>query len=123
MAPYRPPGSVSVVSVSVATAALEDDTAADANLERVVGERARLSAALTDAGWSIGPSATNFLLADFGSAERAADVAEALLRRGLVPRTFGPSHPLAAHLRLTIRDTAQNDRLIAAALEIESETS
>ena len=119
MAPYRPPGSVSVVSVSVATAALEDDTATDANLERVVGERARLARALAEAGWSIGPSVTNFLLADFGNPERAAAVAEAMLRRGLVPRTFGPTHPLAAHLRLTIRDTAQNDRLIAAALEIE----
>ena len=123
MAPYRPPGSVSVVSVSVATAALEDDTATDANLDRVVGERARLSAALIEAGWSIGPSVPNFLLADFGTAERAAAVAEALLRRGLVPRTFGPSHPLAAHLRLTIRDRAQNDRLIAAGGEVEAGTS
>lgn len=119
MAPYRPPGSVSVVSVSLATAALEDDTATDANLERVVGERARLASALTEAGWSIGPSVTNFLLADFGTAERAADVANAMLRRGLVPRTFGPSHALAGHLRLTIRDTGENDRLIAAAVEIE----
>ena len=120
LAPYRPPGSVSVVSVSVATAALEDDTATDVNLERVVGERARLARALTEAGWSIGPSVTNFLLADFGTPERAAAVAEAMLRRGLVPRTFGPTHPLAAHLRLTIRDTYQNDRLIAAAIEIEA---
>jgi histidinol-phosphate/aromatic aminotransferase/cobyric acid decarboxylase-like protein len=42
-----------------------------------------------------------------------------MLRRGLVPRTFGPTHSLAAHLRLTIRDTVQNDRLIGAAVEIE----
>jgi histidinol-phosphate aminotransferase len=119
MAPYRPPGSVSVVSVSVAAAALEDDSATAVNLERVVGERARLASALIEAGWSIGPSVTNFLLADFATAEHAADVAESMLRRGLVPRTFGPSHPLAAHLRLTIRDSAQNDRLIAAAVEIE----
>ncbi|MCI0347316.1 MAG: aminotransferase class I/II-fold pyridoxal phosphate-dependent enzyme [Chloroflexi bacterium] len=120
LAPYRPPGSVSVVSVSVATAALEDDTALDANLERVVSERARLSDELTAAGWSVGPSVTNFLLVGFGSPERAAEVAEAMLRRGLVPRTFGPRHPLADHLRLTIRDRGQNDRLIDAAREIES---
>jgi histidinol-phosphate aminotransferase len=119
MAPYRPPGSVSVVSVSIGTAALEDDEATDANLERVVAERSRLAAGLTEAGWSIGPSVTNFLLASFGSAERAAAVAEAMLCRGLVPRTFGPQHPLADHLRLTIRDTAGNDRLIEAAREIE----
>ena len=119
MAPYRPPGSVSVVSVSVATAALEDDGAIDRNLERVVGERARVVTALSEVGWSIGPSVTNFVLASLGSAERAAAVAESLLRRGLVPRTFGPTHPLADHLRLTIRDATQNDRLIAAAIEIE----
>ena len=119
LAPYRPPGSVSVISVSVGTAALTDDGATDANLERVVGERARLAAGLAAAGWSIGPSVTNFLLADLGSAERAAAVAEALLRRGLVPRTFGPGHRLADHLRLTIRDRAQDDRLLTAAHEIE----
>jgi histidinol-phosphate/aromatic aminotransferase/cobyric acid decarboxylase-like protein len=32
-----------------------------------------------------------------------------------VPRTFGADHPLAAALRLTVRDAAGNDRLIEAA--------
>jgi histidinol-phosphate/aromatic aminotransferase/cobyric acid decarboxylase-like protein len=36
-----------------------------------------------------------------------------------VPRTFGPGHPLASHLRITVRDAAQDDRLIAAAHELE----
>ena len=39
-----------------------------------------------------------------GRAERAAAAAEGLLRRGLVPRTFPAGHPLAAFLRLTVRD-------------------
>ena len=69
----------------------------------------------------MGPSATNFLLAGLGSAERAAATAEGLLRRGLVPRTFGAGHPLRDHLRVTIRNTAENDRLIAAAREIGAE--
>jgi histidinol-phosphate/aromatic aminotransferase/cobyric acid decarboxylase-like protein len=38
-----------------------------------------------------------------------------------VPRTFGAAHPLSDHLRLTVRDTAENDRLIAAAREIATE--
>ena len=63
----------------------------------------------------MGPSVTNFVLVDFDTTERAAAVAEALLSRGLVPRTFGSGHLLADHLRLTIRATAENDRLIAAA--------
>jgi histidinol-phosphate aminotransferase len=120
IAPYRPPGSVSTISVTVVTAALADPTGMHANVARVDAERDRLADALRAAGWSIGPTVTNFLLADFGTTERAAAVATGLLRRGLVPRTFGAGHPLAHALRLTIRDRAGNDRLIAAATEIEA---
>lgn len=121
--PYRPPGSVSVISVTIATEALLDDTILDANLERVVRERTRLSGALRDAGWSVGRSVTNFVLVDFATPERAAAVAEALLTRGLVPRTFPAGHPLASQLRLTVRDPHENDRLIAIAQALAKETS
>ena len=63
-----------------------------------------MSEALRALGWSVGPSVTNFILVDFGSPERAAEVAEGLLRRGLVPRTFAAGHPIADYLRLTVRD-------------------
>ena len=119
MAPFRPPGSVSTVSVSVVTAALLDPAAMVANVARVDAERDRLSDALRAAGWSVGPSVTNFLLVDLGTVERAAATATGLLHRGLVPRTFPAGHPLAHCLRLTIRDRAGNDRLVAAAREIE----
>ena len=120
MAPFRPPGSVSTVSVSVVTAALLDPAAMAANVARVDAERDRLSDALRAAGWSVGPSVTNFLLVDLGTVERAAATATGLLHRGLVPRTFPAGHPLAHCLRLTIRDRAGNDRLVAAAREIET---
>jgi histidinol-phosphate aminotransferase len=123
MNPYRPPGSVATVSVTVVTEALLDPTLAAANVERVAAERTRLSAALTAAGWSVGPSITNFLLVAFGSADRAAAVAVALLSRGLVPRAFPDTHPLADHLRVTVRNPEQNDRLISAAREIEAEAA
>ncbi len=121
--PYRPPGSVSVLSVSVVTDALRDRAWLADNVARLAAERERLAAALADAGWRVRPSVTNFLLVDFGSVERAAAAAEALLRRGLVPRTFGPGHPLADHLRITVRWGDENERLIAAAREIETETA
>jgi histidinol-phosphate aminotransferase len=108
------------VSVTVVTEALRDPTLAATNVERVAAERARLSAALTDTGWSVGPSITNFLLVDLGSVDRAAAAAEALLERGLVPRTFPESHPLADHLRLTVRSPQENDRLIEAARDLEA---
>ena len=80
MNPYRPPGSVSTVSVTIVTEALLDPAILESNLERVTTERGRLAVGLTAAGWSVGPSVTNFLLVDFGSPERAAATAE------------GPSH-------------------------------
>lgn len=112
---YRPPGSVSTISVTLVTEALRDPAILDTNLERVRRERTRLSEALRAAGWSVGPSVTNFVLADLGSPARAAVIADGLLARGLVPRTFGAGHPLAGQLRLTVRDPEENDRLIAAA--------
>jgi histidinol-phosphate aminotransferase len=121
IAPYRPPGSVSTVSVTVVTAALDEPEAMAANVARVEAERTRLTDALRDAGWDVGPTVTNFLLVDFGTPDRAAETATGMLRRGLVPRTFGEGHPLAHCLRLTIRDRAGDDRLIAAAREIEAE--
>ena len=121
IAPYRPPGSVSTISVTVVTEALADPRGMLANVARVDAERDRLAEELRAAGWSVGPTATNFLLVDFATAERAATVATGLLRRGLVPRTFGAGHPLAHALRLTIRDRVGNDRLIAAARDVEGE--
>jgi histidinol-phosphate aminotransferase len=121
--PYRPPGSVSTISVTVVTEALRDPRGMVANVARVDAERDRLADALRAAGWSAGPSVTNFLLVDFGTPDRAASTATGLLRRGLVPRTFPAGHPLEHCLRLTIRDRTGNDRLIAAAREIEGERS
>jgi histidinol-phosphate aminotransferase len=118
MAPYRPPGSVSVVSVSIAADMLLDDGAVAAGRDRIERERTRLQAGLRGAGWHVGESVTNFVLVDFGTAERAATVAEGLLERGLVPRTFPAGHPLAHCLRLTVRNEDQDDRLIAAAREL-----
>lgn len=121
--PYRPPGSVSTVSVTVVTEALLDDAVASRNVARVSTERERFSDALRAAGWKVEPSVTNFVLVDFGSAARAASAAEALLRSGLVPRTFPAGHPLADHLRLTVRDGAENDRLIAVATATDPEAT
>jgi histidinol-phosphate aminotransferase len=103
------------------TEALLDPHVLEGNLARVEHERDRLAEALSAAGWTVGPSVTNFLLVDFGSAERAAATAEGLLARGLVPRTFPAGHPLAAYLRLTVRDRHENDRLIEAARQLSSE--
>ncbi|HEY7826937.1 MAG TPA: aminotransferase class I/II-fold pyridoxal phosphate-dependent enzyme, partial [Candidatus Limnocylindrales bacterium] len=117
--PYRPPGSVSTISVTVVTRALGDPEVLTANLARVESERGRLADALQAAGWRPEPSVTNFLLVPFHDPAAAAAVATALVARGLVPRTFPADHPLAHCLRLTVRDREQDDRLIAAAESID----
>jgi histidinol-phosphate aminotransferase len=115
IATYRPPGSVSVVSVGVATALLRDDELLRERVAAIVDERTRLSAGLSAAGWHVQPSRTNFILVEFESAEEAERVAEGLLSRGLIPRTFPDGHPLAHALRLTVRNREQDDRVIEAA--------
>ena len=115
---YRPPGSVGTVSATAVTAAFRDGAAMRENVERVERERPRLAAALAEVGWDPQPSVTNFLLLDLATAERSEAAANALMARGLVPRTFGHGHPLAHCLRVTVRDPDEDDRLIDAAREI-----
>jgi histidinol-phosphate aminotransferase len=118
IAVYRPPGSVSNVSVDVAAALLSDAALAPSRVASIAEERGRFSDALRDAGWDPQPSTTNFLLVAFPSTGAAETAAEGLLSRGLVPRTFPAEHPLAHCLRLTVRNREQDDRLVAAAREI-----
>jgi histidinol-phosphate/aromatic aminotransferase/cobyric acid decarboxylase-like protein len=109
---------VSIPSVAVVAAALRDPAALRANVTRVTAERARLAAGLASLGAPASPSVTNFLLVGLGDRDRAAAAADRLLGRGLVPRTFGRAHPLADHVRFTVRSPAEDDRLLAALAEI-----
>jgi histidinol-phosphate aminotransferase len=115
---YRPPGSVTNISVDVAAALLGDPGIAPARVAEVSAERERFRAGLRDAGWAPEPSSTNFLLVDFATPAAAGAAAEGLLSRGLVPRTFPASHPLAHCLRLTVRSATENDRLLASARDL-----
>lgn len=117
---YRPPGSVSIVSVEVAAALLPHPTLVQDRVDEVRAERERFAAALTDAGWTVHPSSTNFVLVSFDSPDAADAVAEGLLARGLIPRTFPADHPLDHCIRLTVRNREQDDRLIAAARDMSA---
>jgi len=114
IAVYRPPGSVTTISVDIAAALLADDGIASARVAEVSAERERFRAGLRDAGWAPEPSTTNFVLVDFATPAATGIAAEGLLSRGLVPRTFPASHPLAHCLRLTVRSAAENERLLVA---------
>ncbi len=112
---FRAPASVSTVSAALATASFRRPELAAANVARIVEQRSRLLRELAGLGWSPYPSESNFILIRFSSPAAAESAAEALLRVGLVPRSFGSDHAFADCLRLTVRSAQENDRLIEAA--------
>ena len=118
IAVYRPPGSVSNISVDVAAALLRDPNLAASRVATIAAERERFIGRLREVGWDPQPSTTNFVLVTFPSAADAEAAAEGLLARGLIPRTFGEGHPLANCLRLTVRNREQDDRLVEVAGEL-----
>jgi len=109
---FRPPGSISTVSATVAAAALRRPELAAANAAALGEEREWLAGRLADTGCRAYPSVTNFLLCRIGSQDEAEALTDHLLRGGIVPRTFGPANPLRGHLRFTVRDRAENERLL-----------
>jgi histidinol-phosphate aminotransferase len=117
---YRAPASVGTVSAALAEAALRRPELAAANVSRISEQRARLIVELANLGWHPFPSQSNFILIRFSSVAAAGEAADGLLGRGLVPRTFGPGHPFADCLRLTVRSAQENDRLIHAARGFKS---
>ncbi len=68
----RPPNSVSRVTARVAAAAFRDLPAMRSQVAAVVAEREPFAAGLADAGATVYPSVTNFLLTDWGSPENCA---------------------------------------------------
>ena len=73
----------------------------------IKAERERLGAQLAELGLEVRDSAANFLLVRAGR-----EAAPALLRSGLVVRTFGASHSLADYIRVTVRRPEENARLV-----------
>jgi histidinol-phosphate/aromatic aminotransferase/cobyric acid decarboxylase-like protein len=108
----RPPGSISTVSAAIGATALRRPELAAANALTLGAERERLAAGLAAIGLPPYRSLTNFLLCPFGDRAAAEQATEHLLRHGIVARTFGAEHPLADHLRFTVRDRRQDERLV-----------
>jgi len=108
----RPPGSISVVSAALGAQAMSDISGMRQRVQQVIAERARLHRGLQALDLEARDSAANFLLVQTG---RSA--APALLKKGLVVRTFPATSLLAEYIRVTVRRPEENDRLIAALAE------
>jgi histidinol-phosphate aminotransferase len=108
----RPPGSIASISVEVAMAALASPERMRGQVAAIAAERTRLGAELDRLGFRVLPSLTNFLLCEVGAS--AGPLGGALMRRGLVVRTYGDGGPLEGYLRFTVRSRDEDDRLIRA---------
>ena len=105
----RPPGSLSVVSEALAVHALGDQEGMRRRVTQIIDARETLRTALAKLGLDVLPSAGNFLLVRTGDGAAAA-----LLRQGLVVRTFPVGSPLAGLIRITVRTEEANARLVQA---------
>ena len=101
-----------VLSAALGAQALTDVDGMRQRVRQVKDERARLQTGLQALGLEVRDSAANFLLVQTG---RSA--APALLKKGLVVRTFPATSLLAEYIRVTVRRPAENDRLVAALME------
>jgi len=110
----RLPLSVGSPTEALALGALSDPEAARARHRQIVDERRRLAATLERHGCRVLDSVANFVA--FRPAD-AAELATALLRRGLVVRAYDTG-PMAGWLRATARTAPDNDRLLAALDEL-----
>ncbi len=95
----------------VGVAALEDLPHMHANAARIRATRTRLTDALTTRGWTVQPSATNFLFAR-PPRGNAAELFDALRAAHLYVRYF-PGETTGEWLRITIGTDDQTDTLLA----------
>jgi len=111
----RPPFNVNALAQAGALAALADASHMQRCVAATMRELTRVTQGLRQLGLAVGPSATNFLLVQFGAG--AAAIYQALLERGVIVRPLG-NYGLPGHLRISIGLPAHNDRLLAALAEL-----
>jgi histidinol-phosphate aminotransferase len=99
------------VSMLAAAAALEDQAYARSTWENVKSERARVSAELTQLGWTVLPSQANFVLAGVPGG-RGKEMYLGLKNQGILVRHFDATG-LADKLRITIGQSNENNALLA----------
>ena len=98
-----------MISEALAVRSLHDLEGMRERVNQVVAARGNLAAELVELGLNPLPSAANFLLVRTGP-----ELGPALLRQGLVVRTFPRNSPLAEYIRITVRKPEENSRLVQA---------
>lgn len=110
----RGPFNVNAAAMAAGIAAVAEQGWVERSVAHNTEWRGRVSAALTAAGIKVWPSEGNFVLADFGTAEKAKAADAALKSRGLIVRAMG-GYGLPQCLRITI-GTAEECTMVIDAL-------
>lgn len=115
----RGPFNVSQPAHDAGIAALAEPGWVEKSRTHNSAERARITAALTEAGIRVHPSEANFVLADFADTATAEAADTHLRAHGLIVRRVG-GYGLPHCLRITVGLTEENDFLIAALREFQA---
>ncbi len=108
----RLPFNVTNIGQAAAVAALDDAHHVERTRKENARERARVAEGLLSRGFAVLPSQGNFVLAGVPAPYTGPSLYEALLRRGVIVRPLLP-YALPQHVRISIGNTTENDRLFA----------
>ena len=107
------PFAVNGLAQAAAIAAIDAIDLIQVRVDRILAERARVIAALVDAGWSIPDAQANFVYLPLG--ERTDAIYLELEKRGVVTRPFSNEG-----IRVTIGSEEQNTRFLTTLAEVAS---
>lgn len=109
----KQPYNISVAGQLAAIASIEDAEYLRANVRKIIAERERLFAALTELPFLAPvPSITNFILCRVTQGS-AATIKQALAKRGILIRYYNNAL-LRDYIRISVGTPAQSERLLAA---------
>ncbi|WP_288831281.1 histidinol-phosphate transaminase [uncultured Corynebacterium sp.] len=109
----RLPYHLSVLAQAAARVALRHSGETLGTVDKLARERERVQAGLTDLGYDVVPSESNFLF--FGHFDDSHEAWQAFLDRGVLVRDVG----VEGYLRVTIGLDKENDIFLAAAKDVK----
>lgn len=108
----KAPYNVNIISEGIAVRALSERKFLASVVRRITHEREKMKRKLEAFGFQVYPSEANFLLARPPIKSRT--LCKRLLKRGIVIKDLGAHPRLREHVRLTLGNADQNDRLLRA---------
>jgi histidinol-phosphate aminotransferase len=107
----RSPFNVNRLAQAGAIAALEEAGFVQDCVARTIAERERMKSELTDAGYRVAPSRSNFLFVDAG--EDASELAVRLLHHGVIVKPWREPG-FTGHFRVSTGTPRENDQFLRA---------